>query len=486
MKLSKRLVAIVIVLFIVVGGGAFLYLPRGDGLSAAVAATLAVLNTDITAQRNSTGDFAPALDGDLLASGDVVKASADGRAVLTFFDGSSLTVDPGSVVRVTTLNRLENGGIQVVIEQTLGRTWASVAKLKTPDSKFEVKTPTSTAAVRGTAFETSVQQRPDGSFSVTYTADEGQLLVTAVAGGQTTVTPNTQVEIGQNAPAPQGPTPLPPQPTLRVTSSTNIGFALTNPAGATCGSTGNKTEIFGCLQSGNTITIRRPDAGHYSLLMTAAAASQNATLTVEALLGTAVQATRTLTRTFALGDLVRSGFAYGAGTPQTVGAFDPAELVTSVCGAVGRGRIFSGGTLPERGAAIEAFGRDNHGADVAVVVTEAELNAEIARQLAGGEAGAPVAGARVTVSPAGVHFSGDVKTPLGAFTATGDASMGPVAGRLALHIRNLSAGPIPSAILEQVKASIEQNAGKFGDDVPFVVRQVVLRSGCFAIVGTTR
>ena len=486
MKLSKRLVAILLVLLIVVGGGAFLYRPRGDGLSAAFAATLAVLNTEITAQRGATGDFATALDGDLLASGDVVKASADGRAVLTFFDGSSLTVDPGSVVRVSTLDRLENGGIRVVIEQTLGRTWASVAKLKTPDSKFEVKTPTSTAAVRGTAFETDVQQRPDGSFTVTYTADEGQLLVTAVAGGQTTVTPNTQLEVGQNQPAPQGPTPLPPQPTLRVTSSINVGFALTSPAGATCGSTGNKAEIFGCLQSGNTITIRRPVAGRYSLLMTAAAASQNATLTVDALLSTAVQATRTLTRTFALGDLVRSGFAYGAGTPQTVGAFDPAELVTSVCGAVGRGRIFSGGTLQERGAALEAFGRDNHGADVAFVVTEAELNAEIARQLAGSEAGAPVSGARVTVGRAGLHFSGDVKTPIGGFTATGDASMGPAAGRLALHIRNLSAGPIPSAILEQVKAQIELNAGKVGDDVPFLVRQVALRPGCFAIVGTTR
>ncbi len=484
--MSKRLVAILIVLLIVVGGGAFLYFPRGDGLSATVAATLAVLNTDITAQRNATGDFLPALDGDLFASGDVMKASADGRAVLTFFDGSTLTIDPGSVVRVTTLNRLNDGGIQVTIEQTLGRTWASVAKLRTPDSKFEVKTPTSTAAVRGTSFETNVQQRPDGSVAVTYTADDGQLLVTAVAGGQTTVTPNTQVQIDQNQPAPPNSTPLPPQPTLRVTSSAGTGFALAAPSGATCGSAGNKAEIFGCLQSANGITIRRPAPGRYTVLMTAAAATPNATLTVDALLGTAVQATRTFTRTFALGDLVRTGFAYGATDPQTVGAFDPAELVTSVCGAVGRGRVFSGGTLQERGNALAAFGRDNHGADVALVVTEAELNAEIARQLAANTGGAPVTGARVTVDPAGLHFSGDVRTPIGAFTARGDASMGPAAGRLALHVRNLSAGPIPSAILEQVKAAIEQNAGKVGDDVPFLVRQVVLRSGCFAIMGTTR
>ncbi len=483
---SKRFVAILVVLVVIVGGGAFLYFPRGQDLSATFAATLAVLNTDITAQRGASGDFTPALDGDLFTGGDVVKADADGRAVLTFFDGSTLTVDPGSQVRVTTLNRLDGGGIQVVIEQTIGRTWASVSKLKTPDSKFEIQTPTSTAAVRGTAFETSVTRRPDGSIAVIYTADDGQLLVTAVAGGQTTVTPNTQVEIDQNQPAPPNPTTLPPQPTLRVTSSAGIGFAVTAPSGATCGSAGNKQEIFGCLQSANGITIRRPVAGQYSVLLTAAGAAQNATLTVDALLGATVQATRTLTRPFNIGDLVRTGFAYGATDPQTVGAFDPAELVTSVCSAAGRGRVFSGGTLHERGDAITAFSRTNHGADVVFVVTEAELNVEIARQLASNAGGAPVSGARVTIGPAGLHFSGDLATPIGAFTASGDASMGPVGGRLGLHIRHLSAGPIPSVILEQVKQAIEDNARGVTNDVPFTVRQVVLRPGCFAIVGTSR
>src|SRR5437868_12064515 len=180
MKLSRRLVAILIVLVVVIGGGAYLYFPRTD-LSAAVAATLSVLNTDITAQKGGSGAFATALDGDLYQSGDVVKSSQDGRAVLTFFDGSTLSVDPGSVVRVTTLNRLDGGGIQLVVEQTLGRSWASVQKLKTPDSKFEVKTPTSTATVRGTAFETNVVQRADGTIAVTYTTDDVQLLVTANA-----------------------------------------------------------------------------------------------------------------------------------------------------------------------------------------------------------------------------------------------------------------------------------------------------------------
>jgi len=485
MRFSKRLAAILIVLVIIVGGGAYLYFPRGQSLSAAFAATLSILNTDISAQRGGSGDFISALDGDLYKNGDVVKSSQNGRAVLTFFDGSTLTVDPGSVVRVTTLNRLDNGGIQIVIEQTLGRSWASVAKLKTPDSKFEVKTPTSTAAVRGTAFETKVEQKPDGTFAVTYTADDGQLLVTANAGGTTTVTPNTNVEIDQNQQAPANATPLPPQPTLRVTATNGVGFVFIGPSGAQCGNAGNKAEIFGCLQSTNGITIRKPDAGHFGVLMTAST-SVNATLTVDALLGTNVVTTRTFTRAFAQGDLVRSGFAYGA-NPQTVGAFDQAELITSVCGAFGTGRIFSGGTLQERSDALSAYGQQNHNADVAFVATEAELNAELARQVAAQQSGVPVTGAHVGVDHSGLHFNGSVSTPIGAFNAAGDASLGPTAdGKLGLHINSLSASPLPSAILDQVRATIEQNASGVSTALPFNVTQVRLEQGCFAIVGKTR
>jgi len=483
-KLSKRLVAVLVILLIFVGGGAYLYFPRGAGVDVSVAAALSILNTDITAQRGGAGDFGPALDGDLYKTGDVVKSSQNGRAVLTFFDGSSLTVDPGSLVKVTTLNRLEGGGIQVTIEQTLGRTWASVQKLKTADSKFEVKTPTSTAAVRGTAFVTNVQQQPDGTLKVSYEADDGQLLISAVAGGTTTVNANQTTEVGTNQPAPANATPLPPQPGLRVTSSANTGFALTGPGGATCGSQGNKTEIFGCLQNGNVITIRNPDAGRYGVLMTAAAQT-NGTLTVEALRGTTVEGTRTFTRPFNLGDLVRTAFVYGTGTPLTVGTFDPAELVTSVCGAVGTGRVFSGGTLSERTAAVQAFGQTQHGADVALVATEAELNAEIARNLAA-QTSYPVRDVHVTVDPAGLHATAQLVTPIGSFSASGDVSMGPVNGKLVFKVRNLSAGPVPAAILDQAQAAIDQNAGAVADAFPFTVRQVALRTGCFAVMGQTR
>ena len=475
----------ILLLLVLVGGAVFIFMPRASSLTPSVAATLAVLNTDITAAKGSA-DFVPALDGDLLATGDVVKSSTAGRAVLTFFDGSILTVETGSSVKVTTLNHLDNGGIQVVIEQALGRTWASVSKLKTPDSKFEIHTPTSTAAVRGTAFETLVTQAADGTTSTTFKDDEGELLVTATAGGSTTVGPNTQVTIGQGQTAPATSTPIPPGPVLRLTASAGVGFAAIAPTGASCGSAGNKAEIPGCLVNGNTITIRGPIAGRYVLMMTAAAAAPNATLKVDALRGTAVEGTQTLTRTFAVGDLVRSAFTYGAATPQTVGAFEPAELVSSLCAAQASGRVFSTGTLDERSSFLQTYAAANKNQPVAIVITDADLLAAITKAAADGAIqGVTTKDLAVTIDSAGIHPRGSVVTPVGTFAGAADVSVGPSNGKLALHVRNLSAGPIPGVLLDQVQQTIEKAAGDATNGLPIVVRQVSLRAGCMAVMGTT-
>jgi len=479
----KKKIAIGIVLVLLVGIGGYLYFPRGSSVTADIAATLAILQTDISAQRSGS-DFSPALDGDLLANGDVVKSSANGRAVLTFFDGSTLSVDPGSVVKVLTLNRLANGGIQLVVEQTLGRTWASVAKLKTPDSKFELKTPTSTASVRGTAFETIVQQQADGSVAVTFKADDGQLVVTATAGGQTTVDANQQVTINQNQPAPASSAPIPPAPRLVISATAGVGYALTAPTGATCGSAGNKQEIPGCLVQGNNVTIREAPAGRYLVMLTAASALPNAQLTIEAFRGTASESKRIFTRTFAIGDLVRTAFAYTAGTPLALGEFEPAEVVTSLCGAQATGRVFSAGTVQQRYDLMRAFATTTKNAPVAIVYTEAELTQAANASLATVNLPAAVSDLKVTVDGSGLHLSARVQAVIDV-TATGDIIAGPVDGKLALRVRNLSAGPLPPAVLDQLRGAVEKSLAEFATSLPFTVRQVALRPGCLGVMGVT-
>src|SRR5207249_12149757 len=186
--------------------------------------------------------FGPALDGEVYATGDLVRANVDGRAVLTFFDGSSMSVDPGSQVKVVALNRVSTDGIQVTIEQSLGRSWSAVQKLKTPDSRYEVRTPSTTAVVRGTGFLTLVQQLASGGTQTTYQVDEGTLQVTATAGGSVSVPAGSQVTIAEGAPAPASATPIPPAPRIEVVVWQGLGFLLVAPTGHSCGPAGVRRE----------------------------------------------------------------------------------------------------------------------------------------------------------------------------------------------------------------------------------------------------
>jgi hypothetical protein len=79
-----------------------------------------------------------------------------------------------------------------------------------------------------------------------------------------------------------------------------------------------------------------------------------------------------------------------------------------------------------------------------------------------------------------------VNTPIGTITASGDASMGPSEGKIAVRVRSLSAGPVPQPALDQVRGTIEKSAMPISDAMPFNVQQVALRTGCFAIMGSTR
>ena len=459
----------------------YLYLRPGSNESDR-AATVAVLSTAVDAQKGSS-DFAPALDGDVLSNGDFVRSSKDGRAVLTFFDGSTLSVDPASLVRVLTLNRLANAGIALLVEQTLGRSWAAVSKLKTPDSKFEIKTPTSIAAVRGTAFETNVAQNADGTFSVTYKVDDGEILVTANAGGSVAVGAGQQVTIATNQPAPAQAIPQPPTPRFVMTASTGLEFSVTASTGATCGNGRNKQEIFGCVANGNIVTLREPPAGRYAVMLTRTAGAPAATLTVDAFRGTTREATRTFTGNLNVADIVRSGFTYAAGTPQTISDFDSAEVVTSICSAQSIGRVFASGPVQDRYAQLRTYAETNKNQPVAFVVTDADLTTV-------GEASIPsdvplqINDLRATIDSAGVHLAAGVTWVLSINTAS-DISVGAVDGKLVMRVRSLAASPLPAGLLDGVRGPLENSLNEISTGFPFRVRQVLMRSGCLSIMGTT-
>ncbi|MDQ2913433.1 MAG: FecR family protein [Chloroflexota bacterium] len=475
---------LVVFLLIVAGVGAFLYFPRGGAtVSARNAATLAILNTAIEGARAGAA-FVPALDGEVYATGDLVRANVDGRAVLTFFDGSSLSVDPGSQVKVIALNRVSADGIQVTIEQSLGRSWSSVQKLKTIDSRYEVRTPSTTATVRGTGFLTFVQQQAGGGTQTTYQVDEGTLQVTATAGGTVTVPAGSQVTIAEGAQAPASPTPIPASPRLEITGTVGLGFLVMAPTGQSCGPAGGKAEIFGCTVTADKVTIRDPVAGRWGLVTTSAGALPVGTLNVDGLVGTSRNATRSMGRAYAAGEMVRTGITLTTGSQLALSAFEPPTLVTSVCAAAAPGRVFASGPFDGRAESIRTFARDNKATAVSLVFTEAELNQAVGQNAPSAQ-GVTLTDTKITIDSGGIHGAAKAATQFITVTASADVVGGPVGDKFTLKVSRLAADPLPPGLIDAVKGLVDSSTADISGTVPFLVKQVAFRNGCFWVSGVT-
>jgi hypothetical protein len=475
----------VVLLLIVVGVGAFLYFPRGgSNTSAQNAATLAILNTAIEGSRAGAA-FSPALDGELYATGDLVRANVDGRAVLTFFDGSSLSVDPGSQVKVVALNRVATDGIQVTIEQSLGRSWQSVQKLKTPDSRYEVRTPSTTAVVRGTGFLTLVQQLAAGGTQTTYQVDDGALLVNATAGGSVNVPAGMQVTIAEGAQAPASATPIPPSPRLEINGTPGLGFLVVAPTGQSCGSAGGKAEIFGCVVSPDKVTIRDPAPGRWGVVMTSAGALPVGTLSIDGFVGATRNAGRSTGRPYGAGDMVRTGITLTTGAQLALSVFEPPTVVTSVCAAAAPGRVFASGPVDGRAEEIRTFARDNKATRVSLVFTEAELNQAVNQNAPSETQGVTLSDAKIRIDSGGIHGTAKAVTQFITVNASADVVGGPVGDKFTLKVSRLAADPLPPGLVDAVKGLVDTSTADLSGTVPFLVKQVAFRNGCFWVSGVT-
>lgn len=187
-------------------------------------ATLSILKG--SAERvTAGGERTPATDEMTVAVGDRVRTSRNGLAVITFLDGSTVTVQPGSevVVRRVDLSAGRRADTSVVI--TAGTVWARVARLLDRDSRLSLQSNTATAAVHDGLI--GAQQNRDASFEcwtqageLTVTDPRGQPLVTLQPGE------TTRVAGGQAA----TPTPFSVMAsTLRVVASPGVWPLLEMP-----------------------------------------------------------------------------------------------------------------------------------------------------------------------------------------------------------------------------------------------------------------
>ncbi len=188
------------------------------GRALGAATTVSVISGDIQVRHAASGSFVIATDGEILAAGDTIRTGDGGRAILTYFEGSTVSVEPNTELTIEAASSSGDGSTVVVMQQNFGRTWHVVTKLITGNSKYEVKTPASTASVRGTAFlvdsdgEQTMVTTTEGTVVARVADPErlGQLASVPVPAGK------SHAQKKNARPAPAAATPQ-PERTLTVT-----------------------------------------------------------------------------------------------------------------------------------------------------------------------------------------------------------------------------------------------------------------------------
>ena len=232
--------------------------------------TLTVLSGSAEIQTVEDTVWREGSDGITLAVGTRVRTSAQSSALLTFFEGSTIKLEPETDVEIQQVESTPDQSTRIVLKQWLGRTWSRVVKMAGPGSHYEIQTPSATAVVRGTLFSTSVDE--DGATEVATT--DG--LVSVVAQGEeVSLPPNQQTRVPAGSP-PSLPQATPArQSELVVRTQMPSAASLCDPTGSSTGTltTGlSFNQIAGSISSApdkgaGEICVPEPAGGEYVLAL---------------------------------------------------------------------------------------------------------------------------------------------------------------------------------------------------------------------------
>jgi VCBS repeat-containing protein len=121
----------------------------GASLTPSTLTILSITEGDVFVMEAGTDSWVEAQAGMSLEDGDIIKTGDDSSAEITFFDGSTVELQPGTEVEVVSLEVSATGSTTITFEQTVGATISRVVNIIDPASRYEVETPAGVVAVRG-------------------------------------------------------------------------------------------------------------------------------------------------------------------------------------------------------------------------------------------------------------------------------------------------------------------------------------------------
>jgi len=122
-------------------------------------AVLSIKDGDVFVMKADADNWVEAQVSQILEEGDSIKVDDNSRAEITFFEGSTVELEAGTVVNISELSiAADTGSTTIMINEKVGKTISRVNKLTDAASRYEVETPACVAAVRGSIMEVHVDQ----------------------------------------------------------------------------------------------------------------------------------------------------------------------------------------------------------------------------------------------------------------------------------------------------------------------------------------
>jgi len=175
--------------------------------------------------KNSKGETAKARIGGKVFPKDTVITGKDARAKIVMVDNNEINVSPDSQIEIQSYEFDPNGGKKdVLLNVIYGKVRSKVEqKYDGKTSKFQIKTPSAVAGVRGTDFMVGFSRREGSSQVVTFT---GRVEFGIPGPGGTIanpvfVTPGMTAAVNAAGAAPSAPAPMPKEELAKMDKDSN-------------------------------------------------------------------------------------------------------------------------------------------------------------------------------------------------------------------------------------------------------------------------
>lgn len=177
--------------------------------------------TVLSVEGSADASGKPIKVGEVFNEGNKLATGADGFVTLQLADGSVLTVQSKSTVRLENARQFANSGgvTDSIIRLDAGRVETTVAKQRNSGARYEIRTPTSNMGVRGTVFRVAAEGGDSNGARASSEVLEGRV---AVEGTGTVKSADVALNQGFGTVAEANKAPLPPIKLLAAPVTTGL------------------------------------------------------------------------------------------------------------------------------------------------------------------------------------------------------------------------------------------------------------------------